>query len=362
MNPEFKIRSEDGLQSLSVLDKFLLIVTLPARVGWWFTMPLTAFSPPDDEDEVDITPDIMKSSSAFYLQDGRAVVEDLVPLTDYTHENTSPVNKLIMSSHSEKSGSTQASSSSPIFPKQSSADVIVTLPSRPVRTLALLSPIFVGCLTWCAIGQSMTQLWWPFPTVGLIVSCTFFFLLSPVIMPRSIVIQMWHKLDIFFNIMTFAASVMWMKLFASALLFALEFIADRLGIPSSLLSISLLAFGNSVGDLAANLAVANMGKTDMAMAATFAAPVMSATVGVGVTTITSLLDGKGTAWSVPILASMDTPMIIIGVALCLVLIFYLFVSLRWGSLTVKSAKAILVVYTLAIIAATGAGVANIYSK
>lgn len=51
------------------------------------------------------------------------------------------------------------------------------------------------------------------------------------------------------------------------------------GLPQSLLSLSILAWANSLGDLSADVAMTKKGFGEMAMTATVAGPVMNILVG-----------------------------------------------------------------------------------
>lgn len=62
----------------------------------------------------------------------------------------------------------------------------------------------------------------------------------------------------------------------------LEFFGVLLGIPEPVLGLTVLAWGNSVGDLSTNLAMAKKGLANMALTACFAGPVFNMLVGLGV--------------------------------------------------------------------------------
>lgn len=91
--------------------------------------------------------------------------------------------------------------------------------------------------------------------------------------------------DLLSTIWTFAAFVMcvvWIYFFAGELVSCLEAIGTISGIPPAVLGLTILAWGNSVGDLFANLAVAKQGLGEMAIAGSYGGPVLNLCVGLGI--------------------------------------------------------------------------------
>uniref|UniRef100_A0A2N9ELT0 Sodium/calcium exchanger membrane region domain-containing protein n=1 Tax=Fagus sylvatica TaxID=28930 RepID=A0A2N9ELT0_FAGSY len=76
-------------------------------------------------------------------------------------------------------------------------------------------------------------------------------------------------------------SVFWISTIAGELLNCLEALAALLELPQALLGLTVLAWGNSVGDLVADVAVAKAGQPGMAMAGCFAGPMFNMLVGLG---------------------------------------------------------------------------------
>lgn len=68
----------------------------------------------------------------------------------------------------------------------------------------------------------------------------------------------------------FFIAAMWIDTIAGALVSHLVFLGTIGGIPSTILGMTVLAWGNSMGDLSANLAMARKGMPDMATTACFA--------------------------------------------------------------------------------------------
>jgi solute carrier family 24 (sodium/potassium/calcium exchanger), member 6 len=79
----------------------------------------------------------------------------------------------------------------------------------------------------------------------------------------------------------FVMSVFWISTIAGELLSCLAALGLLLEVPASLLGLTVLAWGNSVGDLVADVAVAKAGQPAMAMAGCFAGPMFNMLFGLG---------------------------------------------------------------------------------
>lgn len=82
-------------------------------------------------------------------------------------------------------------------------------------------------------------------------------------------------------VIAFMMSVFWISTIAGELLNCLAAIGVLLELPPSLLGMTVLAWGNSVGDLVADVAVAKAGQPAMAMAGCFAGPMFNMLFGLG---------------------------------------------------------------------------------
>lgn len=81
--------------------------------------------------------------------------------------------------------------------------------------------------------------------------------------------------------LAFVMSVIWIMNIANEVLSVLETLGQLFGISSSVLGVSVLAWGNSIGDLVSNMAIARDGFPTMAFAGCFAGPMFNLLVGVG---------------------------------------------------------------------------------
>lgn len=323
MNVDFVVRAA-GTHALSTSEKILLLILWPVRLTWWLTMPLTAYAENTDNNEESCDDETLEKRE---IDKGRSKSTLLL-------ENGSLSNK-------------QRSSLSNLLPEYQA------LPPLFIRCLAMLSPLFFCGLLYLSIGSEMTDEFIPFLIAGGVLTLVYICFLSPLFLRRhNQQALMWKHFDVVFNIQTFITSIMWMKVYAGIVLFSLTYLAAVLRIPKSLLSATALAFGNTVGDLAANLAVARLGKAEMAMAATFAAPVISSLLGFGLSTIMAVVSNENSDPELPLLPYMDKTMITIMCGLASVLLIYTFVSLKFKSLERNLSFVILGLYAAVLGVAT----------
>lgn len=79
----------------------------------------------------------------------------------------------------------------------------------------------------------------------------------------------------------FIMAASWIDFIADHLVSLLDFVGIILHIPGSIMGLTVLAWGNSMGDLSANMTMARKGLANMAMTACFAGPVFNILVGLG---------------------------------------------------------------------------------
>lgn len=96
----------------------------------------------------------------------------------------------------------------------------------------------------------------------------------------------------------FCLSILWMNTIAGELVALLEAMGIVGKVPSTVLGVTVLAWGNSVGDMVSNCAVAKSGKPRMAMAAIYAGPVFNALVGMALSMLieTMRVDSTPVIW------------------------------------------------------------------
>jgi len=73
----------------------------------------------------------------------------------------------------------------------------------------------------------------------------------------------------------------WIDAIADKLVALLEFLGVTLRIPNSIMGLTILAWGNSMADLSANVTMARKGLANMAITACFAGPLFNILIGLG---------------------------------------------------------------------------------
>jgi sodium/potassium/calcium exchanger 6 len=79
----------------------------------------------------------------------------------------------------------------------------------------------------------------------------------------------------------FFIATTWIDVIGNNLVGLLQFLGTICRIPAPILGVTVLAWGNSLGDLSANVAMARKGMPDMATTANFAGPSFNLLLGVG---------------------------------------------------------------------------------
>ena len=80
----------------------------------------------------------------------------------------------------------------------------------------------------------------------------------------------------------FVVAVFWIDRIANELVALLEFFGVTWGIEPSVLGLTVLAWGNSIGDLVTDVAMARRGLSNMAITACFAGPLFNMLMGLGI--------------------------------------------------------------------------------
>ena len=92
----------------------------------------------------------------------------------------------------------------------------------------------------------------------------------------------------------FVMTVVWLNLLANEMVVLVEAFGVMLGVSTSILGLTVIAIGNSVGDLVTDSAAARGADARMAMAACFGSPLVMNVLGVGVSLSLRMLVTRGT--------------------------------------------------------------------
>jgi len=110
----------------------------------------------------------------------------------------------------------------------------------------------------------------------------------------------------------FVMCMAWIFFAADNLVKFLEVVGSTLTIPPSVLGITILAWGNSIGDMIANVVIARGGYATMAISASYASPLLNALIGLGMSfvfnTTKSFISGTNkNLWSGPCFLTPSDP-------------------------------------------------------
>jgi Ca2+/Na+ antiporter len=94
-------------------------------------------------------------------------------------------------------------------------------------------------------------------------------------------------------------SIVWIGWLSDILVDTLGIIGLMFGIDSAFLGITVLAWGNSVGDMVANIGVAKRGMAKMAIVGCFAGPLFNLCIGLGASMTKSNLDNRKAGTGAP---------------------------------------------------------------
>lgn len=103
----------------------------------------------------------------------------------------------------------------------------------------------------------------------------------------------------------FVVAAMWIDTIASEVVGLLEYFGVLSGVDSSILGVTVLAWGNSIGDMATNTAMAKKGLGNMAMTACYAGPVFNILVGLGLGFLSWIRDSSTKGMSKSVSVELD---------------------------------------------------------
>lgn len=173
------------------------------------------------------------------------------------------------------------------------------------KKVAIFQPIFSSILILFAFGDVSATLSNGFPVLIIAIICTLPFCIAIYILthqyrpPSGILEGVW----MFWG---FVMCVSWIYALAKELVTCLTSIGHIFGISTSFLGLTVLAWGNSIGDLVANTSVARKGMGEMAIAGCYGGPIFNILVGLG----SSFLLASLQIYPRPFLVNLDLPAMI----------------------------------------------------
>ena len=87
-------------------------------------------------------------------------------------------------------------------------------------------------------------------------------------------------------------STAWIQFSSNCIMDLLRLFGFILQLPKSLLALTILSWGNCIGDLTADLAMSKKGFAEMAITGTLAGPIFNILIGMGVTYMVKVLNSK----------------------------------------------------------------------
>jgi len=162
-----------------------------------------------------------------------------------------------------------------------------TLATPPVGALLMLLQVegSLGSAAGVTLGGSPVPLAALLLLLGALASGGLWWATSPTAAPRGLALLVGCG---------FVQTIVWLNLLAQEMIALVEASGVLLGVSTSILGLTVIAFGNSVGDLVADSAAARGADARMAMAACFGSPLLMNMLGVGVSLSLRMLVTRGT--------------------------------------------------------------------
>lgn len=101
------------------------------------------------------------------------------------------------------------------------------------------------------------------------------------------------KIMTLFQLSSFFMSMIWVYLLCEVIVELLELFGIITGLPSSFLGLTILSWGNSLGDYFASISISKRGFGEMAITGCMAGPVFNLMLGLGLTTLICNLRNEG---------------------------------------------------------------------
>lgn len=106
-----------------------------------------------------------------------------------------------------------------------------------------------------------------------------------------------EKFILLYALFGFLMSVVWIWAIANILIDMLTFFGIVFGIKTAFLGVTVLAWGNSIGDMMANSAIARKGYARMAITGSIAGPLFNLFFGLGLSLLKSIISGDANPYT-----------------------------------------------------------------
>ena len=133
------------------------------------------------------------------------------------------------------------------------------------------------------IDSLIIGLWWFIPGAILALLVKF----------RTKVTEPPPRLFTLYSILAFIMSIAWINMTSEFVVAMLKLFGYMTGIPFPLLQLTILAWGNCLGDMSADVAMTKKGFGEMAITATIAGPVFNTLIGMSLSNFASYLKNQG---------------------------------------------------------------------
>ncbi|KAJ2809034.1 hypothetical protein H4R20_000457 [Coemansia guatemalensis] len=159
-----------------------------------------------------------------------------------------------------------------------------------------------------------------------------------------------HALQVVPCLVGFLSGLAWVSLIADEIVSITQALGLMLGLSEEILGLTIVGFGNSLGDLVTNLTLARMGYPMMALSACFGGPMLCLLLGIGIAACGNIArtGSKGGSFEIP----MTSPTVIVSTACLLLnsLIFLVFIPRQNYHMTRAVGFAALTVYCIGMAA------------
>lgn len=151
-----------------------------------------------------------------------------------------------------------------------------------------------------------------------------------------------------FQLAAFAMSMVWVYMLSGIIVDLIELVAILTGMSSALLGLTIMSWGNSIGDAFASCTMSIKGFGEMAITGCIAGPVFNLMIGLGIITLRSNLQNpEGIVFDIANRQNISSFLTILTTLLILMIFIWMIVMNDYKARP-KDAKIIMAIYLIAI--------------